>query len=102
LRDWWQHAGQPSAGLVFPALRGKRAGEGGKTGVSHASAMRRDLKRAFGLEVPVIRTKREKDGTTKTIVDRWKPAPKRTVTARERELFEETEHTRPVDFHSWR
>jgi len=46
LRDWWTRAGKPSTGLVFPALRGKRAGVGVKKGVSHAEAMRRDLQAA--------------------------------------------------------
>lgn len=51
LRDWWKRQGKPKAGLVFPALTGKEAGVGPKTGVSHAEALRRDLLRAFGVEV---------------------------------------------------
>src|SRR5690606_20206156 len=57
-----------------------------KTGVSHAEAFRRDLKRAFGIEA--------------LAESRW--AKVRDLTPRERELFEDTEFTRPVDFHSWR
>ncbi len=102
LRDWWQRAGQPTEGLVFPALRGENAGQGAKRGVSHAVAFRRDLRRAFGLEVPETREKVQKDRSVRIVVDRWLPAADRVMTARERELFEETEHTRPVDFHSWR
>ena len=90
LRDWWQRGGEPSTGLVFPARRGKRAGKGPKIGVSHAEAFRRDLKRAFALE-----TWRPDEWC-------WKPAEGRPWTARERELFEETSYTKPVDFHSWR
>jgi len=86
LRDWWERAGKPTQGLMFPALRGEQAGKGEKTGVSHASAFRRDLRRAFGVEV--------------LAKSRWAKA--RELTPRERELFEDTEFTRPVDFHSWR
>jgi integrase len=87
LRDWWERQGRPAAGPVFPALRGKRAGEA-KGKVSHALALRRDLRRAFGVET-------------------WNPERRRyeaarALTPREVELFEPTEHTDPVDFHSWR
>jgi integrase len=87
LRDWWERHGRPTAGPVFPARRGRRAGAvKGKT--SHAKAFRRDLRRAFG-------------------VDRWDPEAgefntARPLTRREQELFEETPFTLPVDFHSWR
>jgi len=88
LRDWWERQGKPASGLVFPCLRGKRAGEGTKIGVSHADALRRDLARAFGIEV------------LNTTSGKWEVA--RDMSDRERELLEETEFTRPVDFHSWR
>jgi integrase len=85
LNDWWQRHGKRGEGLVFPALRGDEAGKGPKRGVSHAEAFRRDLARAFiaareqgAIEAPAQGSQR------------W------------RELFEETEHTKPVDFHSWR
>ncbi len=51
LRDWWERAGRPHEGPVFPVRRGPRAGKTRKTG-SPAKALRRDLKRAFGIEVP--------------------------------------------------
>lgn len=98
LRDWWERAGRPSAGLVFPARRGKRAGES-KIGVSHARAFRRDLRRAFGVEVPEFHEKGRSNGRRLTTMQ-WTQA--RPLTQRERELFEETEYTLPVDFHSWR
>ena len=87
LRDWWERAGRPARGVVFPARRsGKRGDRVGqeRLGVSHAAAFRRDLQRAFkhaheaGLAAPT-------DGS-----QRW------------RELFDETKYTLPVDFHSWR
>jgi hypothetical protein len=58
--------------------------------VSHADAFRRDLRRAFGVDV-------------------WDAAkhqfvadPDHELTPRERELLEDTPFTKPVDFHSWR
>ena len=87
LRDWWERHGRPLEGPVFPSRRGRRAGAvKGKT--SHANAFRRDLRRAFGADV-------------------WNPQTgqfehTRPLTRRERELFEETDFTLPVDFHSWR
>jgi integrase len=92
LRDWWKTWGCPLEGLVFPALRdGKHseAGKGEKHQVSHSDGLRRDLRRAFG-------------------VDAWDPEAQkfqentRAMTPRELELFEGTDHTLPVDFHSWR
>jgi integrase len=88
LRDWWKGHGQPSSGFVFPALRGKRAGKGEKT-TRHAAAMRRDLRRAFGLEVWDAAKRK------------WKPSG-RAMTPRERELLDGTDMVRRVDFHSWR
>ncbi len=89
LLDWWERHGRPTTGLMFPCLRGKEAGKGEKTGVSHAAAMRRDLARYFGLE-------------TLNGEGKWEPTTDREKTDRERELLEETDVTRPVDFHGWR
>src|SRR5512140_237514 len=53
LRRWWTQNGKALEGLVFPALRdGKhsKAGQGEKHQVSHAHAMRQDLRRAFGID----------------------------------------------------
>ncbi len=93
LRDWWARGGKPTSGLVFPALRGERAGIGSKTGVSHAEAMRRDLQAAF------IAHRKANPNVPADILDSFCPAKD---SARWLELFEETEFTRPVDFHSWR
>ncbi len=87
LLRWWDEWGRPGEGLVFPVLRGDKAGKAAKRGVSHAKALRRDLRRALGLEAW--------DGK------RW-AATDATVTHRHRELFEATETTKPVDFHSFR
>lgn len=47
LKAWWYETGEHTSGPVFPALRGKQAGEGTKHGVSHAEAFRRDLGRLW-------------------------------------------------------
>jgi integrase len=98
LRDWWERAGRPTIGPVFPSLRGATAGQE-KTRASHAKALRRDLRRAFGIEVhdwvEVVRVDGRRDRKI-----RWRQA--RPLTARERELFEDGRFTRKVDFHSWR
>ncbi len=102
IRRWWEHNGCPTEGLLFPALRdGKhsRAGKGEKHQVSHASAMRQDLRRAFGI-----------DHLEPTVIDRkngrrlpgYKWVPSRKMTPREQELLNGNAHTLPVDFHSWR
>ncbi len=93
LRRWWERLGSPREGLVFPRLIGTGAGEVGKPGSSYAEELRRDLKRAMGIEV-------------------YEPGPRggrwlekvsvAEYTPRQRELFTETEYTKPVDFHSWR
>lgn len=93
LRDWWERQGMPSVGLVFPALRGKRAGEGTKTRVSHADALRRDLQAAF----KAYRAQHAELGNA--VLDEVVPGE---ASPRWAELFKETELTRPVDFHSWR
>jgi hypothetical protein len=49
-----------------------------------------DLARCFGLE------------TWNAATSTFEATEDRTMTDRERELLEETEFTRPVDFHSWR
>jgi integrase len=97
LRDWWERSGRPQEGPIFATRRGKRVGkEKGKT--SHAEAFRRDLERAFGL-VTWKETGRDRKGGP---LGTWEPAPGRQLTRRDRELFQATEFTLPVDFHSWR
>ena len=89
LRYWWELNGRPTEGPIFPALRGKRAGET-KMGVSHAEGLRSDLRRCFGLETWNPETRK------------WEATKNRKMTGRERELLVATTMTRPVDFHSWR
>ena len=98
LRDWWERHGRPTEGLLFPARKGKRAGEERKPG-SVAHALRRDLERAFGIVRPVTVEAARSNGRPNTL-HKWETA--REMTARERELLTETEFTRPVEFHSFR
>jgi hypothetical protein len=79
--------------LIFPSRhagsRGNRIGQK-RLYVSHAGAFRRDLQEAFNEEhVRAVHEQRESS------------APP-LFSARWRELFVETEYTKPVDFHSWR
>jgi integrase len=98
LRRWWQLHEEPTDGPVFPTRKGKRAGEEkGRSNV--AAALRRDLRRAFGIHAPVVETITRSNGRPDTRIS-WKVA--RMVTPRELELFEETDFTKPVDFHSFR
>jgi integrase len=93
LRRWWERMGSPREGLVFPRLIGNGAGESGKPGSSYAEELRRDLKRAMGLEV----------FEPTRFGGRWVEAVKpNDYSPRQRELFMECDYTRPVDFHSWR
>jgi len=103
IRDWWERHGRPQSGLIFPVRVGNRAGEGRKT-ASFAAALRRDLRRAFGVDeprmLPVVRkfpNGKQRQDTRIT----WQ-ADARPMTARERELFAESAYTRPLDFHSFR
>ncbi len=89
IEAWHALFGKPTAGPVFPVRHGKRAGEGKtRANQSYAKRLRRDLKRALGVSMKV-------DG-------KWKDKPTAEYTQRERELFVETDTTRPVDFHSFR
>jgi integrase len=99
LKDWWRAQKKPTVGPVFPVRRGERAGEE-KRKASHADALRKDLARAFGLEVWSTAVTERSNGR-KLTRQAWVPSGRR-LTPRERELFEGTEFVLPVDFHSWR
>jgi hypothetical protein len=77
----------------FPRT-GRRAGpSGGKPGSGYAEELRKDLRRAMGLEVF------EPGKWGGRWVEHVKPED---YTPRQRELFLDTQYTKPVDFHSWR
>lgn len=96
LRSWWKLTGEKKEGPVFPVTRvgklGDRIGEE-KNGVNHAKALRSDLRRCFLL----LHLQARRSGS-----GRFDPRAPRPGTRRWRELFTETERTRPVDFHSFR
>jgi integrase len=98
LRDWWERHGRPRSGLIFATRHGERAGEE-RVGASVARAFRRDLRRALGIDEPQRVELMRRNGRRDVRIE-FKPA--RPLTPRERELFEETEFTKPVDFHSFR
>ena len=87
LRDWWMRAGKPTMGPVFPLLRGKHVGEGRPIKVSHAKALRRDLQAAF------TAYRKANASLPKHVLDSFVPERGSTQW---RELFEETEFTRPL------
>jgi integrase len=96
LRDWWERAGRPTEGPVFPLRRGERAGEARDHHDSPADALRRDLRRAFGIDARTRSEGRKKKGRKLA----WREV--RKMTAREAELLTDTKFTRRVDFHSFR
>lgn len=63
-----------------------------------AAALRRDLRRALGVDVPSRTVVVRKNGRD----DRRLVWESRDLSPRERELFEEPQFTKPVDFHSFR
>jgi hypothetical protein len=85
-------------GLIFPSRRGERAGKE-KRKVSHAAALREDLRRAFGIVRPIAKTITCSNGRQMTKTE-WELA--REMTPRERELLEPGAYTKPVDWHSCR
>jgi hypothetical protein len=97
MRDWWERQGRPTAGVIFPKRRGDEAlDRKARKKMSHAKAFRRDLQRAFGLEV-FKQTGVDRKGNP---VGDWVPG--REPTPRELVLFRDGEWSRAVDFHSFR
>jgi len=100
LRAWWERAGRPEAGPVFPVRRGKRAGERKSLSNSYAKRLRRDLFRAGVWRKPPIEVPATKPGQRTDLgktVEGTKPAPNPHDP-----LYFEKEDTLPVDFHSFR
>jgi integrase len=103
LRDWWERSGRPTTGLVFGVRIGADAGKERKPG-RFALSLRRDLRRAFGIDEPrmlaVVRNFPNGELRADTRITWLGNA--RPLTERERQLFTPTEFTKPVDFHSFR
>jgi integrase len=101
VRAWWERAGKPESGPVFPVTRGKRAGEArSPLGLSFAKRLRRDLFRARVYRMAPIEVPATSRGTR---TDRGKFAKGTKLAPSPRDpLYHETATTLPVDFHSFR
>jgi integrase len=100
LRDWWERAGRPDSGPVFPARIGKRAGQEKRPLTSYAKRLRRDLVRADVWRLPPVEVPATKGGI-RTDLGRSAPGSKFAPNPRD-PLYFETATTLPVDFHSFR
>ncbi len=100
IRAWWERAGKPEAGPVFPVRVGKRAGEAKRPENSYAKRLRRDLFRAGVYRMPPVEVPATKPGQRTDL----KKAPEGTKLAPHPRdpLYHETATTLPVDFHSFR
>jgi integrase len=100
LRAWWERAGSPIAGPVFPVRKGKRAGEHKGPRTSHAKRLRRDLARAGVFRLPPVEVPATKPGT-RTDLGRAVEGTKLEPSPRD-PLYFQTPTSMPVDFHSFR
>ena len=100
VRAWWERAGRPESGPVFPVLIGERAGQAKSASNSYARRLRRDLFRAGVYRMTPIDVPATSKGTR---TDKGKTAQgtKRAPNPRD-PLYFETATTLPVDFHSFR
>jgi integrase len=100
LRAWWERAGKPESGAVFPARTGKRAGQAKRPSNSYADRLRRDLLRAGVYRTAPIEVAATKSGQR---TDLGKPAQGTKLAPSPTDpLYYETATTLPVDFHSFR
>jgi integrase len=98
LRAWWERAGKPESGAVFPCRLGPRAGEFKAKKGAYAHRLRRDLAKAGVFRVtPIVsvRQVRTGRGTNTRAVEETNPDPRDP-------LYFETSQSLPVDFHSFR
>jgi integrase len=100
LRDWWERAGRPESGPVFPARLGKRAGQEKRPLTSYAKRLRRALIRACIWRLRPVEVPATKSGT-RTDLGQSAPGTKLAPNPRD-PLYFETATTLPVDFHSFR
>jgi integrase len=99
VRAWWERAGKPESGPVFPVTRGKRAGQARGKG-THAARLRRELFRAGVYRMAPVAVPATSPGT-RTDLGKSAAGTKLAPNARD-PLYYETEVTLPVDFHSFR
>jgi len=100
LRAWWERAGSPESGPVFPTRRGKRAGQEKRPLNSYAKRLRRDLFRAGIYRMTPIEVPATGSGT-RTDLGKQRAGTKLAPNPRD-PLYVETATTLPVDFHSFR
>jgi integrase len=100
LRAWWERAGKPESGPVFPVRAGKRAGQAKRPANSYADRLRRDLFRAGVYRLPPIVVPATKPGQ-RTDLGKLGEGTKLAPNPRD-PLYYETPSTLPVDFHSFR
>ncbi len=98
LRAWWERAGKPESGAVFPARRGDRAGGFKAKKSAYASRLRRGL-----VAAGVFRLKPREDVREVRMGRSKSTRTKREILPDARDpLYFETASTLPVDFHSFR
>jgi integrase len=100
LRAWWERAGSPESGPVFPTRQGPRAGQAKRPLNSYAKRLRRELFRAgirrmTPIEVPATASGMRTDLGQRAEGTKLAPNPRDP-------LYFETASTLPVDFHSFR
>ncbi len=100
LRMWWEQAGKPESGPVFPVRRGKRAGASRTSGGGFAARLRRDLFRAGVYRMTPVEVPATKPGM-RTDLGKGAKGTKLAPSPRD-PLYFETATTLPVDFHSFR
>jgi len=98
LRAWWERAGKPESGPVFPARKGKRAGEFKAKKSAYANRLRRGL-----IDAAVFRLKPHEEVREVRMGRSKSTRTKRQILPDARDpLYFETASTLPVDFHSFR
>ena len=100
LRAWWERAGCPECGPVFPSRHGKRAGDFKKSGGGFAARLRRELFRAGIVRMPPVEVPATKAGMRTDLGQcalGTQPGPNPNDP-----LYFETAASLPVDFHSFR
>ncbi len=101
LRAWWERAGCPVSGPVFPSRRGRTVGRfKSARGNSFASRLRDALFVAGIVRMPPVRVPATQPGT-RTDLGKRAEGTKRAPNPAD-PLYHETATTLPVDFHSFR
>ena len=100
LRAWWERAGKPESGAVFPARTGKRVGQAKRPSNSYADRLRRGLFQAGVTRMEPVEAPATGKGT-RTDLGKVGVGTKLAPNPRD-PLYFETATTLAVDFHSFR